>query len=276
MARKKRPVEPVDHGDEGIDLDSMPIRPIVYDPPPYARQIHPTLHPLAVPVGDLILDPDNARFHPQDNIDAIKASLTRFGQDQPLVVQKGTRVVRKGNGRLQAARELGWSHVAVVFVEEDSIDAAARAIADNRTAELAKWDNRVLSAVIGRIQAERPDFAPEAIGFTREQVERLHAKMRAGTSPGGPGGTTSPPPTEPGPRREEVVTHVRLVQLYLDEGTFALFSDLVGRLSAEWGTSGEADTVMEALRRQAGYGEPPGEPPAPQDGPEPQDDLPAV
>jgi len=220
---------------------------------PYEKQINEGLWHLVVPIGELIPDADNARFHPQENIDAIKASLSRFGQDQPVVVQRSNNVVRKGNGRLQAARELGWTHLAAVFVDEDNIDAAARAIADNRSGELAKWDNRVLSAVIARIQAARPDFAPQAIGFTAEQVERLHAKMRPSPAPEQPA-PLSPPPTGEAPGVTEG-GHVRVVQVYLTEDTYPLFVELLARLRLKYNLAEDADALMEALRREAGYGE---------------------
>ena len=59
----------------------------------------------AVPLASLVEDPDNTRQHPDINLEAIKQSLTRFGQDQLLVVSRGSNVVRKGNGRLQAMRD---------------------------------------------------------------------------------------------------------------------------------------------------------------------------
>ena len=37
-----------------------------------------------VPIDTLHLDPANARLHPDENLDAIEASLRRFGQAEPL------------------------------------------------------------------------------------------------------------------------------------------------------------------------------------------------
>ena len=85
------------------------------------------LRRLAVPCSSLHLDPDNARLHPEENIEAIRKSLAEFGQDQPLVVQKQGRIVRKGNDRLKAARELGWKWIAALVVDEGDVRAAARA-----------------------------------------------------------------------------------------------------------------------------------------------------
>jgi hypothetical protein len=52
--------------------------------------------------------------------------------DKPLVVQKQGMIVRKDNGRLMAAKRLGWERIAAL--DEDDVAAAARAIADNRAA----------------------------------------------------------------------------------------------------------------------------------------------
>jgi len=118
------------------------------------EQIAETLRPLAVPVESLNLDAANARQHSRRNLDAIKASLVRFGQRTPIVVQKEGMIVRAGNGRLTIARELGWTHIAAVIVDESAIEATAYAIADNRTAELATWNDDLLSALLGTLDNE--------------------------------------------------------------------------------------------------------------------------
>lgn len=37
-------------------------------------------------INDLFFDPINARKHPIKNIDTIKGSLTKFGQQKPIVI----------------------------------------------------------------------------------------------------------------------------------------------------------------------------------------------
>lgn len=61
-------------------------------------------------VADLALDPANARKHSDKNLAAIKASLTRFGQQKPIVIDS-SGVVRAGNGTLAAAKALGWAEI---------------------------------------------------------------------------------------------------------------------------------------------------------------------
>jgi hypothetical protein len=50
--------------------------------------MEPTLTIRRVPLDSLHLDPANAREHGPENMEAIFGSLKRFGQAEPLVVQK--------------------------------------------------------------------------------------------------------------------------------------------------------------------------------------------
>lgn len=109
------------------------------------------LIPLAIDIDSLMEDEANARLHGEKNITAIKNSLERFGQRKPIVVQtrgNAKPVVRAGNGTLRAAKALGWEKIAVVAIEEDSVEASAFGIADNRTGELASWDEEVLGTIL--------------------------------------------------------------------------------------------------------------------------------
>jgi len=131
------------------------------------------LRPLALPIDQLHPDPSNARTHDERNLAAIVASLSRFGQRLPIVVQKQGMIVRAGNGRLAAAKSLGWSHMACVVVDEASVDATAYAIADNRTAELAGWDDETLAALLQSL----PDDARLAAGYDDGELSELMAKL---------------------------------------------------------------------------------------------------
>lgn len=98
-----------------------------------------------VPIGSIIPDPENARRHPQRNIETLMGSLSMFGQQRPLVVWQN--VVIAGNGTLEAARALGWSEIEITRVPPDwDYDMArAYALTDNRTSELSHWDPQVLA-----------------------------------------------------------------------------------------------------------------------------------
>lgn len=94
-------------------------------------------------VHELVNDPRNARRHGQRNLEAVTESLRRFGLQKPIVVD-ANGVVLAGNATLQAAKALGWTEIAVMRSQLTGAEAAAFAVADNRTAELAEWDSAVL------------------------------------------------------------------------------------------------------------------------------------
>jgi ParB-like chromosome segregation protein Spo0J len=155
-------------------------------PAPDLSHISKDLRPLARPIGELSADPKNARLHPDRNRDALAASLKRFGQRKPAVVRKDGMLVEAGNCLLDVAAELGWTHVAVVVEDDDASTAAAYALADNRSGELAEWDISVLADVAHDLQDDGMDLAE--LGFEQWETESLfeHALGKA-ESPAPPG-----------------------------------------------------------------------------------------
>ena len=121
-------------------------------------------------INELSLDPANVRKHDRRNLDAIKASLRKFGQQKPLVVDaKG--IVLAGNGTLTAAKELGWTEIQITRTTLSGVDATAFAIADNRTAELAQWEDS-LSDVLKSLADANVNLAE--LGFTEKEIEELN------------------------------------------------------------------------------------------------------
>jgi ParB-like chromosome segregation protein Spo0J len=116
-----------------------------------------------VKIDTLTADPSNARAHSERNIDAITRSLKRFGQQKPIVVDRDGVVVA-GNGTLRAAIALGWEEIAAVRTDLAGDEARAFAIADNRTAELATWEDETLRAQLAAL-AEVDEDLLRATGF---------------------------------------------------------------------------------------------------------------
>jgi ParB-like chromosome segregation protein Spo0J len=123
-----------------------------------------------IAVADLHVDPGNVRRHPSRNMAAIKASLARFGQVKPIVID-ANNVVRAGNGTLEAARELGWATIKCVRSGLCGVDLVAYSVTDNRSSELAEWDDDALALTLRALQDE--DFDLDAVGFTDAEVDAL-------------------------------------------------------------------------------------------------------
>jgi DNA modification methylase len=107
-----------------------------------------------VKIESLTFDPTNARKHDSKNLDSIKGSLNLFGQRKPIVVTSGNVIVA-GNGTVEAAKALGWSEIMIVRTPIDWTpeQIKAYALADNRTAELAEWDAKILSEQLLELDA---------------------------------------------------------------------------------------------------------------------------
>ena len=119
----------------------------------------------------LINDPNNARTHSVKNLESIKGSLAKFGQQKPIVINQDNIVIA-GNGTLQAARALGWEKINVTQTSLDKFDQTAFAIADNRTSELAEWDDATLAESLQSLIDI--DFNLEDIGFYEPDLIRFN------------------------------------------------------------------------------------------------------
>lgn len=135
------------------------------------------LRGLAVPLSTLQLLPGNPRI---GNVDAVAASLKRFGQRKPIVVNRTNAEVEAGNHTLQGARLLGWPTIAAVFVDDDAATAKAYSLADNRTGDLGVYDDDLLLKMIQEVK-EFDDALLADTGWGADAIEDLLSSLAAPT-----------------------------------------------------------------------------------------------
>lgn len=145
--------------------------------------IAPDLQPLAQPIDTLHLLQGNPR---RGDVEAVKRSYDRFGQRKPIVARRDGTVIA-GNHQLLAARSLGWTEIAVVFVDDDDLTASAYALADNRTADLGSYDTEALTELISEVSIDLDLLADT--GYTTDDLDDLIAGLSEDT-------TTVIPPAE--------------------------------------------------------------------------------
>jgi len=134
----------------------------------------PKLHIEFWPVDRLVPYQKNARTHSPEQVAQIAASIVEFGFLNPVLVDSSTRIVVAGHGRLLAARKLGLAEVPVVVLDHLSeIQRRAYIIADNRLALNAGWDEPLLAAELGEIDAGGLDLS--LIGFSQEDLDAICA-----------------------------------------------------------------------------------------------------
>lgn len=95
--------------------------------------------------ADLIPHPENPRV---GDVAAIAESIEANGFYGALVVQRSTGHVLVGNHRLAAAVELGLDRVPVVWADVDDDRARRILLADNKSADLAYYDDESLASVL--------------------------------------------------------------------------------------------------------------------------------
>lgn len=132
--------------------------------------LNPALEKFLVPIASLKFDPKNPRTHSTRNIQTIKHSLAEYGQQIPIITKDS--IVIKGNGTLQAAKELGWTHIAAMpFNHPEKKKVRGFALIDNRSGELADWDMQVLGAELAELQADGLDLIE--LGWDQHEFEPL-------------------------------------------------------------------------------------------------------
>lgn len=191
---------------------------------------------MLVPILELDEDPDNARIHPDDNLEAIRLSYQTFGQVKPVVgwwrntVEGGGRLmVIAGNGSLRSAIALGWTHLAVSVFEGSLYDARAFALADNRAPELARWDTKKVDAQMRQISAHwseraaavptwepaKVEWSPALVGFSEVKVVPA-----AGPPPPEPEPPARPATERRAPELREATISINGVRLDTDQALY--------------------------------------------------------
>lgn len=140
-----------------------------------------------VPVGDLSLHPDNPR---QGDIGAIATSIERNGWFGALVAQTGSGRVLVGNHRLQAARQLGIEELPVHWVDVDEVTARRILLADNRTSDLAAYNDTDLIALL-QAQIQEDDLL--GTGWDADDLDVLLAEIGASVIDDSEGDVPEPP-----------------------------------------------------------------------------------
>ena len=93
------------------------------------------------PIAELKELEGNVRFHPEEQIEALRDCILTMGWLVPILIgEDGT--ILAGHGRVEAARRIGLDTVPAIRCPPDWSDERkfAFSVADNRLAEMSEWD----------------------------------------------------------------------------------------------------------------------------------------
>ena len=115
----------------------------------------------------------NPRRH---DIESLKSSIERFGFRNVVVVNRKNMTVEAGHGRIEAAKELGYQQIPVLYVEDDDMTAAAFAVADNRQNELGEWDEDALAAILKSLADAEGDWM-QSVGYNDNEMRAMLRRL---------------------------------------------------------------------------------------------------
>jgi ParB-like chromosome segregation protein Spo0J len=92
------------------------------------------------------------KAHPRNprrgDVDKIRESIRRNGFYGTVVAQRSTGYILAGNHRVEAARQEGYTHVPVMWVDCDDRTAARILLVDNRASDTAFYDDTELLGLL--------------------------------------------------------------------------------------------------------------------------------
>jgi hypothetical protein len=201
-------------------------------------------------VWELKHHPRNVRQH---NLNAIVESLRTYGQQSPIVVQRSTGYVCKGNGTLRAARDvIGWAHIYGSVEDFDDETALRYLLADNRSSDTAQNDKAALGALLKELDAGSAGL--QGTLFSIDDAEDVWAEMGQISSVIAPTDAAYAESEEElaqrlAAKRSDTAGTLKEVVLVLSPADYETFALTVSKLSRAYGTQGVRATVMEAIRR---------------------------
>ncbi|MCH8197236.1 MAG: ParB N-terminal domain-containing protein [Proteobacteria bacterium] len=124
-----------------------------------------------VPTGQLRAYRRNARKHSKNQIGKLARGIKEFGFVVPVLADSDGSVIA-GHGRILAAEILGLEEIPVIRINHlTKAQIQALRIADNRLAELAEWDDELLTMEFQDLL--EVDFDLEITGFETAEIDLL-------------------------------------------------------------------------------------------------------
>lgn len=190
--------------------------------------------------------PNNPR---RGDVNAIAASLERFGQVKPIIVQRATGYIVAGNHTYQAACKLGWAKVQVLVKDMTDEEARSYLIADNRTSDKGSYDEANLYELLSQTldlsgtgyDLDDVETLADALGgnaFDEDTGEAIRTQAGPGDSSRG---------IHPEAVQEGTVQRMRDIVLLMTAEDAVEFGQQVARLQGVYGTRTVVDTVRRAV-----------------------------
>ena len=120
---------------------------------------------------------NNAKLHPEEQIEQIKRSIEQFGMDDPIGIWKDEIV--EGHGRLIACKELGYTEVPIIRLDHlTDEERKAYTLAHNKLTMNSDFDFSILDQELNDIDIDMSEFGFDTETFDIEDNEYEEQELK--------------------------------------------------------------------------------------------------
>ena len=185
---------------------------------------------------------NNPREISAEAVQKVMKSIKEFGYNQPIVVDKD-HVILAGHTRWKAMKQLGKKKANIIIRDLTKEQAVAYRIMDNRSGEESKWQNKLLAEELNVLQDKSFDL--DLTGFNATELENLANDKELGFIQNSKELKENLNVEFPDNMQ---VTHVKMVQLFLNTETEKDFKIWCTELQKQLKTDNLTDTVYEVIK----------------------------
>ena len=122
-------------------------------------------------LSDLNPYKNNAKEHPREQIEQIKESITKFGNNDPISVWSDENIIVEGHGRYKALRELGYDEVPCIRLDHlTDEERKAYTLVHNKLTMNSDFDEDILSLEMDEL---KEFFDMTVFGFEDTEFEEV-------------------------------------------------------------------------------------------------------
>ena len=133
-----------------------------------------------VKIEEIKLYENNAKIHPEWQVEQIKNSIIEFGFNDPIAIDENN-VIIEGHGRYLALKELNYTEVEIIKLDHLTENQKnAYILAHNKLTLNTAFDTDILKYELNKLRTE--DFDLRLTGFENYEIEELLSEDEADMS----------------------------------------------------------------------------------------------
>ena len=133
-----------------------------------------------VKIEEIKLYENNAKIHPEWQVEQIKNSIIEFGFNDPIAIDENN-VIIEGHGRYLALKELDYAEVEIIRLDHlTESKKNAYILAHNKLTLNTAFDTDILKYELNKLRTE--DFDLRLTGFENYEIEELLSEDEADMS----------------------------------------------------------------------------------------------